>query len=87
MASEVALGTGIHVSQLFRWRKDLCDRVDSDPAQLVPIEIVPVAAPSAVESTPLSAAAGRRRRRGGIIEIEVSGALTAPSLRKPGGAR
>lgn len=27
--SEVARPSGIHVSQLFRWRKDLCDRVDA----------------------------------------------------------
>jgi transposase len=32
--SEVARSAGIHVSQLFRWRKDLCDRVDADSSQL-----------------------------------------------------
>ncbi|WP_412177305.1 transposase [Mesorhizobium sp. ZC-5] len=34
--SEVARSAGIHVSQLFRWRKDLCDRVDASSSQLVP---------------------------------------------------
>ena len=69
--SEVARSAGIHVSQLFRWRKDLCDRVDAGSSQLVPVEIVPAAAmPPAVE-TPASL--GRRRRKSGIIEIELGG--------------
>jgi transposase-like protein len=38
--SEVARSAGIHVSQLFRWRKNLCDRVDAGSSQLVPVEIV-----------------------------------------------
>ncbi|TAN01738.1 MAG: transposase [Rhizobiaceae bacterium] len=42
--SEIARSAGIHVSQLFRWRKDLCERVDAAPSQLVPVEIVPAAA-------------------------------------------
>ena len=54
--SEIARSAGIHVSQLFRWRKDLCERVDAGPSQLVPVEIVPAAAmPPAVEA--------RRHRR------------------------
>lgn len=66
-ASEVARSAGIHVSQLFRWRKDLCDRVDAGSSQLVPVEIVPVEAPAP------SAPPGRRRRKSGIIEIELGG--------------
>ncbi|TPL71557.1 transposase [Mesorhizobium sp. B2-3-15] len=70
--SEVARSAGIHVSQLFRWRKDLCDRVDAGSSQLVPVEIVPaVAMPPAVEVP--SASPGRRRRKSGIIEIELGG--------------
>lgn len=41
--SEIARSAGIHVSQLFRWRKDLCERVEAGPSQLVPGEIVPAA--------------------------------------------
>lgn len=52
-ASEVARSAGIHVSQLFRWRKELCDRVDVGATQLVPVEIVPAAQPPVVE-TPAS---------------------------------
>jgi transposase len=70
--SEVARSAGIHVSQLFRWRKDLCDRVDAGSSQLVPVEIVPaVAMPPAVEAP--AAPPGRRRRKSGIIEIELGG--------------
>ena len=71
--SEVARSAGIHVSQLFRWRKDLCDRVDAGSSQLVPVEIVPAAMPPAVETPALSASPGRRRSKSGIIEIELGG--------------
>ncbi|HZV07646.1 MAG TPA: transposase [Gemmataceae bacterium] len=73
-ASEVARSAGIHVSQLFRWRKDLCDRVDPSSTQLVPVEIAPATSmPAAVEGPILSGSPGRRRRKGGIIEIELGG--------------
>jgi transposase len=70
-ASEVARSAGIHVSQLFRWRKELCDRIDGGGSQLVPVEVVPIAAmpaPAAPSSTPRG-----RRRKGGMIEIELGG--------------
>lgn len=72
-ASEVARGAGIHVSQLFRWRKDLCDPVDTGPSQLVPMEIVPAAAAPAIEAPASPATRGSRRRKVGIIEIELGG--------------
>lgn len=71
--SEVARSAGIHVSQLFRWRKDLCDRFDAGSSRLVPVEIVPAALPPAVEVPTPSVPAGRRRRKSGIIEIELDG--------------
>jgi transposase len=71
--SEVARSAGIHVSQLFRWRKDLCDRVDAGPSQLVPVEIVPAAVVPAVEAPTPSVSPGQRRRKSGIIEIELGG--------------
>jgi transposase len=73
MASEVARAAGIHVSQLFRWRKDLCDRVDAGPTRLVPVEIVTATVPPAVEAPASSAFSSRRRRKSGIIEIELGG--------------
>ncbi|TIV93250.1 MAG: transposase, partial [Mesorhizobium sp.] len=71
--SEVARSADIHVSQLFRWRKDLCERVDVGPTQLVPVEIVPAAAMPAIEPVPPSSSAAGKRRRRGIIEIELGG--------------
>ncbi|WP_411909950.1 IS66-like element accessory protein TnpA [Mesorhizobium sp. ESP6-5] len=70
--SEVARSAGIHVSQLFRWRKELCDPVDTGASQLVPVEIVP-AVPSPVEAPASSTSPGRSRRKGSIIEIELGG--------------
>jgi transposase len=40
-ASEVARSAGIHVSQLFRWRKQLCEVVVSSTPALIPVAIVP----------------------------------------------
>ena len=58
-ASEVARAAGIHVSQLFRWRQQLCERVQI-PAAFNPVAI-------AAEPAPASPAASEP---GGTIEIE-----------------
>jgi transposase len=39
-ASEIARSVGIHVSQLFRWRKELCQISAPSVPQLVPVEVV-----------------------------------------------
>lgn len=62
-ASEVARSTGIHVSQLFRWRKQLCERIA--PPVLVPVSVV--------SEAPTPTAAVKARRRSGVIEIGLSG--------------
>jgi transposase len=68
--SEVARSAGLHVSQLFKWRKELCKRSDTIVAGLVPVEIV--ASPlKQVEGPASIATAERRRKKGGIIEIEL----------------
>lgn len=66
-ASEVARSAGLHVSQLFRWRKQLCERVEPSPPALIPVAVVP--------DTPVPAetAPARSRRRAGVIEIGLSG--------------
>lgn len=70
-ASEVARAAGIHASQLFRWRKELCERVEPGPTpQLLPVEIVPQA-PSPTATDGPAAIPARRRRKSGIIEIEL----------------
>lgn len=73
-ASEIARSAGIHVSQLFRWRKDLCRRTDASVPRLVPVEIVPAPVALARETeAPTTTAVPARRRRHGIIEIDLSG--------------
>jgi transposase len=59
VASEVARAAGIHTSQLFRWRQQLCERTQV-PAAFDPIAVTPE--PAAV--SPPSP------ERSGLIEIE-----------------
>ena len=78
VASEVARAAGIHTSQLFRWRQQLCERAQV-PAAFNPVAITPVP-----ESTPLPPVA----ERAGVIEIEfatggrmrITGAVDAPTV-------
>jgi transposase len=67
-ASEVARSAGIHVSQLFRWRKQLCEAVVSSTPALIPVAIVPDV-PTPGQAVPPV----RSRRRTGLIEIGLSG--------------
>jgi transposase len=69
--SEVARAAGIHVSQLFRWRKELCVRSEASVAPLVPVEIVPSPRPRKAEEP--SSTTVRRHASQGIIEIELGG--------------
>lgn len=67
-ASDIARSAGVHVSQLFRWRKQLCERVvPTAPPALIPVSIVSDAAAIPVAVQP------RSRRRAGVIEIGLSG--------------
>ena len=61
-ASEVARAAGIHVSQLFRWRQQLCERVQI-PAAFNPVAI-------AAEAAPASPVVPAVTEPGGTIEIE-----------------
>jgi transposase len=62
VASEVARAVGVHASQLFRWRRQLCE-----PAQ-IPAVFNPVAV------TPeLEAASPPLPEKAGVIEIEFAG--------------
>jgi transposase len=63
VASEVAREAGIHASQLFRWRQELCKRTAA-PVAFNPVAIAPVpelAAPSLPTPSPEQA---------GTVEIE-----------------
>lgn len=70
-ASEIARSAGLHVSQLFRWRKQLCDRVPAPGPMLLPVEVVVAEPRPGVETS--DGPARRRRRRVGVIEIALSG--------------
>jgi transposase len=78
VASEVARAAGIHTSQLFRWRQQLCER-SQVPAAFNPVTITPE--PGAASPAPVV-------ERAGVIEIEfagggrmrITGAVAAPTV-------
>ena len=61
VASEVARAAGIHTSQLFRWRQELC--LPAPPPAFSPVAVLPA---SAVPSPPALPETG-------VIEIEFAG--------------
>ena len=84
VASEVAREAGIHSSQLFRWRQQLCERV-STPAAFHPVAIAsepeiaalpPPTPPSERASTvEIEFAAGARMRIIGAVDASTVSAL------------
>lgn len=58
--SEVARVAGLHVSQLFRWRKELCKHAEASIAPFVPVEIGPSVPRREVAEAPLATTSGRR---------------------------
>lgn len=60
VASEVARAAGIHTSQLFRWRQQLCERAQF-PAAFNPVAVV---------SEPVPASPAPMPERAGVIDIE-----------------
>jgi transposase len=63
VASEVAREAGIHASQLFRWRQQLCKRTQA-PVAFNPVAVAP-AAETAVLSPPAPSS-----EQAGTVEIE-----------------
>ena len=83
VASEVARGAGIHTSQLFRWRQQLCERAQI-PAAFNPIAIAPepgtVSLPSPERAGVIEiefATGGRMRITGPVEASTVSGLIRA----------
>ncbi|WP_189522002.1 MULTISPECIES: transposase [unclassified Mesorhizobium] len=73
--SEIARSASLHVSQLFRWRKELCQISAPSMSQLVAVEVVearPAPQPPAQQS-PVS----RSRKKSSMVTIEVGGAPPA----------
>jgi transposase len=77
VASEVARAAGIHTSQLFRWRQQLCERTQVPAAAFNPVAIMPE--PEAASAV---------GERAGVIEIEfatggrmrITGTVDAPTV-------
>jgi transposase len=71
--SEIARAAGIHVSQLFRWRKELC-RIEEPKTEtastLVPVIVSDAAPPaSPILSGPSAPSQSRRKRSDVTIEL------------------
>jgi transposase len=66
--SDVARSAGLHASQLFRWRKELCQPVNP-VSQLLPVTIAPTV--DMMQPPPAVPEHDRRRKTGGLIEIEL----------------
>ncbi|MBY2937182.1 IS66-like element accessory protein TnpA [Rhizobium leguminosarum] len=71
--SEIARAAGIHVSQLFRWRKELCQIEEprtETASTLVPVVVSEAALPaSPIPSGPLTPSQSRRKRSDVTIEL------------------
>ncbi len=80
VASEIARAAGIHTSQLFRWRQQLC--LPAAPSSFSPVAVLPE---GGAASTPLSSvtagvieiqfAAGGRMRIAGPVDASTVSAL------------
>ncbi|KRA67531.1 IS66 family insertion sequence hypothetical protein [Agrobacterium sp. LC34] len=67
--SEIARSADIHVSQLFRWRKELCQVAAPHVQQLVPVEVVE--ALPAVSTPAVPTPVSRPRKKTSIVTIEL----------------
>jgi transposase len=80
VASEVARAAGIHTSQLFRWRQQLCKRTQT-PAAFNPVAIAPEPASAAPPSperagtVEIEFATGGRMRISGPVDVATVSAL------------
>ena len=78
VASEVARAAGIHTSQLFRWRQQLCERTQVTAA-FAPVAIAPeaerVRLPDQAGVIEIEFAAGGRMRITGAVDASTVSAL------------
>jgi transposase len=70
VASEVARAAGIHSSQLFRWRQQLCERTQI-PAMFNPVTVTPEAQETSAPSPERTGSSSLGSA--GLIEIEFAG--------------
>jgi len=79
IASEVARAAGIHTSQLYRWRRDLCVRADGSPT-FAAVMTAPAAGPpvSTAGMMEIEFTSGARVRITGAVDpAAVSAVVTA----------
>src|SRR3954451_19354965 len=81
VASEVARAAGIHSSQLFRWRQELCDRA-ATPTAFNPVLVAPdvgAVSPASPPEPPgvieIEFASGGRMRITGAVDVPTVSAL------------
>ena len=79
VASEVARAAGIHVSQLFRWRQELCGRARAAPA-FSPVAVVgepgaPATLSAASGAIEIEFATGTRMRIAGPADASIVRAM------------
>ena len=79
VASEVARSAGIHASQLFRWRQELCDHAQAAPV-FSPVAIAPgpgatLALPTTPGAIEIEFATGARMRLMGPVDASTVSAL------------
>jgi transposase len=75
VASEVARAAGIHTSQLFRWRQQLCERAQI-PAAFNPVSIAPdPGSPEKAGVIEIEFATGGRMRITGPVDASTVSAL------------
>ena len=79
VASEVARAAGIHTSQLFRWRQQLCSPAPTASAGFSPVAIVPdaVVAAAAPSTIDIELGGGTRMRITGAADPAIVSALIA----------
>ncbi|MDE4604020.1 IS66-like element accessory protein TnpA [Sinorhizobium meliloti] len=69
--SEIAHSAGIHVSQLFRWRKELCQISTPTVPQLIPVEVVETLPGPSIPTEPPPVS--RPRKKASLVMIELGG--------------
>jgi transposase len=67
--SEIARSAGIHVSQLFRWRKELCQISAPSIPQLVPVEVVETPPAPSIPTEPPPVSRPRKKASNVMIEL------------------
>ena len=84
VASEVARAAGIHSSQLFRWRQELCRSAQSAPENAPTFSAVttspvsePAVPPSASSIVEIEFASGARMRISGAVDPSMASAMIA----------